>query len=129
MLEFLGLTWDLCTSELDGLFRVTIALVSKLSIRSEMLKVHMIQFGLSKSVMLHFYFFKIQFVKPNLLGTKHEFRNMFINPITNGRYANSTEADVNLMKRRVHVLHSLLEGTVHVNEKNFDWRTFKILKF
>ncbi|XP_020296025.1 transcriptional regulator ATRX-like isoform X2 [Pseudomyrmex gracilis] len=54
----------------------------------------------------------VQFVKPNLLGTKKEFMNRFVNPITNGQFDNSTEYDVKLMKKRAHVLHKMLEGSV-----------------
>ncbi|XP_066589784.1 transcriptional regulator ATRX homolog isoform X2 [Prorops nasuta] len=54
----------------------------------------------------------VQFVKPNLLGTKNEFLNRFVNPITNGQFDNSTEYDVKLMKKRAHVLHKMLEGSV-----------------
>ena len=54
----------------------------------------------------------IQFVKPNLLGTKKEFLNLFVNPITNGQLNDSTDHDVKLMKKRSHVLHKVLEGCV-----------------
>ncbi|CAG0893768.1 unnamed protein product [Darwinula stevensoni] len=54
----------------------------------------------------------IQFVKPNLLGTMREFTNRFMNPIENGQHSDSTEADVNIMRRRAHVLHDLLKGCV-----------------
>ncbi|CAN8012098.1 unnamed protein product, partial [Ixodes pacificus] len=54
----------------------------------------------------------VQFVKPNLLGTKKEFTNRFVNPIANGQCADSTALDVMLMKKRVHVLHRLLNGCV-----------------
>ena len=54
----------------------------------------------------------VQLVKPNLLGTKHEFANRFANPINNGQCADSTEEDVRLMKMRAHVLHKLIEGCV-----------------
>lgn len=52
----------------------------------------------------------IDFIKPNLLGTKEEYGNRFVNPIINGQYNNSNEEDVRLMKYRSHVLHSMLEG-------------------
>ncbi|KAK0163108.1 hypothetical protein PV327_006816 [Microctonus hyperodae] len=54
----------------------------------------------------------VQFVKPNLLGTKKEFLNRFVNPIQNGQFDNSTEYDVKVMKKRAHVLHKMLEGSV-----------------
>ena len=54
----------------------------------------------------------VQFVKPNLLGTKKEFMNRFENPITNGQFDDSNEYDVKLMKKRAHVLHKMLEGSV-----------------
>ncbi|EEC12932.1 conserved hypothetical protein [Ixodes scapularis] len=54
----------------------------------------------------------VQFVKPNLLGTKKEFTNRFVNPIANGQCADSTALDVRLMKKRVHILHRLLNGCV-----------------
>ncbi|XP_033366026.1 transcriptional regulator ATRX homolog isoform X1 [Bombus vosnesenskii] len=54
----------------------------------------------------------VQFVKPNLLGTKKEFSNRFGNPITNGQFDDSTEYDVTLMKKRAYVLHKMLKGCV-----------------
>ncbi|XP_076641676.1 transcriptional regulator ATRX homolog isoform X2 [Halictus rubicundus] len=54
----------------------------------------------------------VQFVKPNLLGTKKEFLNRFANPINNGQYDDSTEYDVKLMKKRAYVLHKMLKGCV-----------------
>ncbi|XP_077277366.1 uncharacterized protein LOC143905688 [Temnothorax americanus] len=54
----------------------------------------------------------VQFVKPNLLGTKKEFLNRFVNPITNGQFDDSIACDVKLMKQRAHVLHKMLEGSV-----------------
>lgn len=57
----------------------------------------------------------LSFVKPNLLGTSKEFRNRFVNPIMNGQYDDSTDYDVKLMKKRIHILHKLLEGCVHVS--------------
>lgn len=54
----------------------------------------------------------VSFVKPGLLGTKNEFRNRFVNPIANGACADSTVHDVKLMKKRVHILHRLLDGCV-----------------
>lgn len=54
----------------------------------------------------------VQFVKPNLLGKYNEYLNRFVNPITNGQYTDSTEADIQMMKRRSHILHKLLDGCV-----------------
>jgi hypothetical protein len=56
----------------------------------------------------------VQFVKPNLLGTRKEFLNRFVNPISNGQFEDSTAHDVKIMKRRAHVLHKMLEGSVQV---------------
>ncbi|KRX83341.1 Helicase ARIP4 [Trichinella sp. T6] len=59
------------------------------------------------------YYAMVNFVKPNLLGTRMEFLNRFVNPIKNGQMSDSTLGDVALMKRRVHILHNLLCGFVH----------------
>ncbi|KRT84479.1 helicase [Oryctes borbonicus] len=58
------------------------------------------------------YFYMLDFVKPSLLGTKKEFCNRFINPIDNGRYDDSTEADIKLMRQRSHVLHDYLKDSI-----------------
>lgn len=58
----------------------------------------------------------VQFIKPNLLGSRREFLNRFVNPITNGQFEDSTAHDVRRMKRRAHVLHKTLEGCVQVWE-------------
>lgn len=60
------------------------------------------------------YFCMVQFVKPNLLGTYKEYLNRFVNPITNGQYTDSTPHDINIMRKRSHVLHKLLDGVVQV---------------
>lgn len=54
----------------------------------------------------------VDFVRPNYLGTKTEFSNMFERPIQNGQCIDSTPQDIKLMRYRAHVLHSLLEGFV-----------------
>lgn len=54
----------------------------------------------------------VQFVKPNLLGKYTEYLNRFVNPITNGQYTDSTPRDIQLMKKRSHVLHKLLDACV-----------------
>ncbi|KAG5673897.1 hypothetical protein PVAND_003900 [Polypedilum vanderplanki] len=58
------------------------------------------------------YYCMVQFVKPNLLGKYQEYMNRFVNPITNGQYTDSTEYDIQIMRRRAHVLHKLLDGCV-----------------
>lgn len=45
-------------------------------------------------------------------GTRQEFSNMFERPILNGQCVDSTAHDLQLMRYRSHVLHSLLEGFV-----------------
>uniref|UniRef100_A0A182N536 Transcriptional regulator ATRX n=1 Tax=Anopheles dirus TaxID=7168 RepID=A0A182N536_9DIPT len=58
------------------------------------------------------YYCMVQFVKPMLLGTYPEYMNRFVNPITNGQYTDSTPYDIQLMRKRAHVLHKLLDGCV-----------------
>uniref|UniRef100_A0A5K3ETY3 DUF953 domain-containing protein n=3 Tax=Mesocestoides corti TaxID=53468 RepID=A0A5K3ETY3_MESCO len=58
------------------------------------------------------YWCMVDFVRPNYLGTKSEFTNMFQRPIENGQCVDSTEADRKLMQGRAHVLHELLSGFV-----------------
>ncbi|KAF2905325.1 hypothetical protein ILUMI_00852 [Ignelater luminosus] len=58
------------------------------------------------------YYCMVQFVKPNLLGTYKEYLNRFVNPITNGQYTDSTQHDINIMRKRSHVLHKMLDGVV-----------------
>ncbi|XP_059475353.1 helicase ARIP4 [Neocloeon triangulifer] len=58
------------------------------------------------------YWCMVDFVRPNYLGTKTEFSNMFERPIQNGQCVDSTPNDVKLMRYRAHVLHSLLNGFV-----------------
>ncbi|XP_043830091.1 transcriptional regulator ATRX-like [Dromiciops gliroides] len=54
----------------------------------------------------------VNFIKENLLGSVKEFRNWFINPIQNGQCADSTMADVQIMKKRAHILYEMLAGCV-----------------
>ncbi|XP_078676630.1 helicase ARIP4-like isoform X1 [Branchiostoma floridae x Branchiostoma belcheri] len=58
------------------------------------------------------YWCMVDFVRPNFLGTRQEFSNMFERPIQNGQCIDSTPEDVRYMRYRAHVLHSLLEGFV-----------------
>ncbi|KAM3847775.1 helicase ARIP4 isoform 2-T5 [Vipera latastei] len=58
------------------------------------------------------YWCMVDFVRPDFLGTRQEFSNMFERPILNGQCIDSTAHDVRLMRYRSHVLHSLLEGFV-----------------
>merc|ERR1719317_99377 len=56
------------------------------------------------------YFEMVNFVKPNLLGTRKEFMNRFVNLIVNGQHSDSTERDVRVMKKRSFILSDLLKG-------------------
>ncbi|XP_065332674.1 helicase ARIP4 [Cloeon dipterum] len=58
------------------------------------------------------YWCMVDFVRPNYLGTKNEFSNMFERPISNGNCHDSTPDDKRTMRYRAHVLHSLLNGFV-----------------
>ena len=57
----------------------------------------------------------VDFVKPNLLGTRKEFLNRFVNPMLNGQHSDSSHHDVKIMKKRAHILHEHLAGCVQVN--------------
>ena len=61
----------------------------------------------------------VHFVKPNLLGKLKEFTNRFMNPINNGQYHDSTIHDINLMRKRSHVLNRLLSRTMQVFTHTF----------
>ena len=54
----------------------------------------------------------VSFVKPSLLGTSKEFKNMYENPINNGQCVDATEFDIKLMKERSHILYEQLSGCV-----------------
>uniref|UniRef100_A0A8C5BFH4 Uncharacterized protein n=1 Tax=Gadus morhua TaxID=8049 RepID=A0A8C5BFH4_GADMO len=58
------------------------------------------------------YWCMVDFVRPDFLGTRQEFSNMFERPILNGQCVDSTAQDLQLMRYRSHVLHSLLAGFV-----------------
>merc|ERR1719471_2844490 len=56
------------------------------------------------------YYEMVHFVKPNLMGTRKEFMNRFVNPIVNGQHTDSTERDIRMMKKRSFILNDLLKG-------------------
>ncbi|GAB5371491.1 hypothetical protein AAMO2058_001584400 [Amorphochlora amoebiformis] len=62
---------------------------------------------------LNEYYQMISFVRPGLLGSEKQFRNQFVNPIENGRCADSTQTDINKMKRRIYVLIKKTSGFIH----------------
>ena len=57
----------------------------------------------------------INFVKPNLLGTREQFTNRFVNPIMNGQFKDSKSEDVVLMKKRSLILCRKLDGIVQAS--------------
>ena len=66
------------------------------------------------------YWTMVDFVRPDYLGSKKDFANMFERPIQNGQCNDSSHYDRMLAKKRAHVLHKLLIGFVQR-------RSFKIL--
>lgn len=58
------------------------------------------------------YFCMVDFARPNYLGSKAEFSEIFHKPIQNGNCTNATPENVKLMKYRSYVLHSLLSHIV-----------------
>ena len=56
------------------------------------------------------YYEMVNFVKPNLLGTRKEFMNRFVNPIINGQHSDSTDRDIRTMKKRSFILNDLIKG-------------------
>ena len=61
----------------------------------------------------------VSFVKPNLLGNVKEFRNRFVNPISNGQHKDSSDSDVRYMKKRAHVLYNALDGIVQRKDYSY----------
>jgi transcriptional regulator ATRX len=55
----------------------------------------------------------VSFVKPNLLGNTIEFRNRFVNLISNGQRDDSTDSEVIEMNKQAHVLNYTLDGVLH----------------
>ena len=58
------------------------------------------------------YWCMVDFVRPNYLGNKVEFANMFERPIQNGLCVDSTAKDKRVMMHRSHVLYHELKGFV-----------------
>lgn len=58
------------------------------------------------------YYCMVDFVREGFLGSSHEFRNRFQNPIENGQHTNSTTHDVKIMNQRSHILYEQLKGFV-----------------
>ena len=55
----------------------------------------------------------VQYVRPNVLGTRSEFANRFMNPITAGQTKEATPRDVRRMQNQSYVLHRHLSATIH----------------
>jgi SNF2 family DNA or RNA helicase len=66
------------------------------------------------------YWCMVDFVRPNYLGSRQDFSNMFERPIVNGQCKDSTHDDVRLMRYRSHVLHNKLKGFVQRYETLMD---------
>ncbi|XP_077229028.1 protein CHROMATIN REMODELING 20-like isoform X2 [Tasmannia lanceolata] len=64
------------------------------------------------------YYCMVDFVREGFLGSSHEFRNRFQNPIENGQHANATSVDVKIMNQRSHILYEQLKGFVQRMDMN-----------
>jgi transcriptional regulator ATRX len=64
------------------------------------------------------YYCMVDFVREGYLGSSHEFRNRFQNPIENGQHTNSTSDDVKIMNQRSHILYEQLKGFVQRMDMN-----------
>ncbi|GFP87991.1 protein chromatin remodeling 20 [Phtheirospermum japonicum] len=64
------------------------------------------------------YYCMVDFVREGFLGSSHEFRNRFQNPIENGQHANTTAEDVKIMNQRSHILYEQLKGFVQRMDMN-----------
>ncbi|ONM06077.1 chromatin complex subunit A [Zea mays] len=64
------------------------------------------------------YYCMVDFVREGFLGSTHEFRNRFQNPIENGQHTNSTSDDVKIMNQRSHILFEQLKGFVQRKSMN-----------
>lgn len=58
------------------------------------------------------YYYMINFLKPQLLGMRDEFENLYANPIANGLCMDSTDRDKELSAKRCFLLHSKLSRFV-----------------
>lgn len=59
------------------------------------------------------YYVMVNYVRPNFLGTKTQFRERFVQIISAGECKDSDPLAVQVMKRTVHVLNRRLEDIVH----------------
>ncbi|KAM1251149.1 hypothetical protein ACFX2I_033548 [Malus domestica] len=64
------------------------------------------------------YYCMVDFVREGFLGSSHEFRNRFQNPIEYGQHTNSTVDDVKIMNQRSHILYEELKGFVQRMDMN-----------
>ncbi|XP_017222629.1 protein CHROMATIN REMODELING 20 [Daucus carota subsp. sativus] len=64
------------------------------------------------------YYCMVDFVREGFLGSSHEFRNRYQNPIVNGQHTNSTADDVKIMNQRSHILYEQLKGFVQRMDMN-----------
>ncbi|KAL8544534.1 hypothetical protein ACS0TY_004925 [Phlomoides rotata] len=64
------------------------------------------------------YYCMVDFVREGFLGSSHEFRNRFQNPIEMGQHTNSTAVDVKIMNQRSHILYEQLKGFVQRMDMN-----------
>lgn len=64
------------------------------------------------------YYCMVDFVREGFLGSSHEFKNRFQNPIENGQHTNSTTEDVKIMNQRSHILYEQLKGFVQRMDMN-----------
>lgn len=61
---------------------------------------------------LHEYYAMVEWVKPNILGTIHEFNNIYANPIKDGQNKDSTDHQIKKMKQKSYVLNKNLSKFV-----------------
>lgn len=61
---------------------------------------------------LHEYYAMVEWIKPNILGTIHEFNNIYANPIKDGQNKDSTDHQIKKMKQKSYVLNKNLSRFV-----------------